>query len=91
MQGHHAIAALFLFVWAGMTGAQAKGPTEAQCRSMIDGMLDTMKATPLKTEKDKQSARELIERVDKLVKGNRARGVAECETYAAMANIIVNQ
>ncbi|MBH9576968.1 hypothetical protein [Inhella proteolytica] len=91
MQGKYFVAGLCLSVLAASAGAQSKGPTEAQCRSLIDGMLDTMKATPLKTDKEKQGARELIERVEKLVKGNRARGVPECETYAAMAKIIANQ
>ncbi|WP_374438415.1 hypothetical protein [Inhella sp.] len=91
MQGHPLIAGLCLAVLAAGASAQSKGPTEAQCRNLTDAMLDTMKSTPLKTEKDKQGARELIERVEKLVKGNRARGVPECETYAAMAKIIAHQ
>lgn len=66
-------------------------PTEAQCRTMVDGMLRTMKETPLKTEQDKRGAVEVIERVEKLVRENRKRGVSECESWAAIGHIVVNQ
>lgn len=66
-------------------------PTEAQCRTMVDGMLKTMKDTPLKTEQDERGAREVIDRVEKLVRDNRKRGVSECESWAAIMRIVVNQ
>jgi hypothetical protein len=65
-------------------------PTEAQCRGMIDGMVQSMKSAPL-GEKDRQSARELIDRVEKLVRDNRARGVSECGTWAGVAKLISTQ
>lgn len=66
-------------------------PTEAQCRTMVDGMLQTMKDTPLKTEQDRRGAKEVIEKVENLVRDNRKRGVSECESWAAIGHIVVNQ
>jgi len=34
---------------------------------------------------------EVIERVEKLVRENRKRGVSECESWAAIGRIVVNQ
>ena len=65
-------------------------PTEAQCRGMTEGMLQSMKSAPL-AERDRQGARELIDRVEKLVRDNRARGVSECGTWAGVAKLIANQ
>ena len=82
-------AATYL-VCASAVAAQ-KTPTEAQCRSMVDGMVQAMKSAPLEKERDKQGARVVIERVEKVVKENRARGVSECESWAAVSKIITTQ
>lgn len=71
--------------------AQSKGPTEAQCREMINGMVTSMKSTPLEREKDKQDAKALIERVERLIRDNRAKRVSECETWASMAKMVTTQ
>ncbi len=71
--------------------AQAKGPTEAQCREMVNGMLNSMKSAPLERDKDKQGAKVLIERVEKLIRENRAKGVSECETWASISKMVANQ
>ena len=71
--------------------AQSKSPTEAQCREMINGMVTSMKSAPLDREKDKQGAKTLIERVEKLIRDNRAKGVRECETWASMSKMVTNQ
>jgi len=71
--------------------AQSKSPTEAQCREVINGMVTSMKSAPLEREKDKQGAKALIERVEKLIRDNRAKGVSECETWASISKIVTNQ
>jgi hypothetical protein len=68
-----------LTIWASVT-AQQKSPTEAQCREMVSGMVQSMKAAPLKNDRDRQSAKSLIERVEKVIQDNRSRGTSECET-----------
>lgn len=68
--------------------ASAQGMTEAQCRLMIDTMLERMKTTPMPNERDRQGAQAVIDRVDRLVRDNRARRVAECETWAAFSKIL---
>lgn len=82
-------ASLMLCVLPLLAAAQGS-PTEAQCRSMTEGMLQSMKSAPL-GEKDRQGARELIERVEKLVRDNRSRGVSECGTWAGVAKLVANQ
>ncbi|MBU1644904.1 MAG: hypothetical protein KJ787_01050 [Gammaproteobacteria bacterium] len=71
--------------------AEHKTPTEAQCRAMVDGMVQSMKAAPLKTERDKQGAREVIERVERIVRDNRSRGASECESWAAIGKVVTSQ
>lgn len=70
---------------------QQKAPTESQCKEMVTGMLQTMKSTPLKTDRDKQGAREVIEKAEKIVKDNRARGLSECESWAAIGKLVTTQ
>ena len=74
-----------------LASAQSKSPTEAQCREMINGMVTSMKSAPLEREKDKQGAKALIERVEKLIRDNRAKGVNECQTWAAMSKMVTSQ
>lgn len=81
---------------AGSTSAiaQQKPPTEAQCRQMVDGMLQMMKSsqsTPNVKESDKQGAKAVTDRAEKVVKDNRARGASECASWAAITNIVTNQ
>lgn len=85
------LAALIGIPVAASCRAADGQPTEAQCRTMVDGMLQTMKDTPLKTEQDRRGAKEVIERVENLVWDNRKRGVSECESWAAIGHIVVNQ
>ena len=70
---------------------QQKAPTESQCKEMVAGMLQIMKSTPLKTDRDKQSAREVIEKAEKIIKDNRARGLSECESWAAIGTLVTTQ
>ena len=67
--------------------AQHKLPTEAQCRQMNDGMLERMKSAPM-PEKDKESAKPVIERAERLIRENRARGVSECDTWGGISRIV---
>lgn len=71
--------------------SQSKGPSDAQCRDMTNAMVSTMKSTPLEKEKDKQSAKALIDQVEKLIRDNRAKGVSDCDTWASISKMIVNQ
>ena len=70
---------------------QSKAPTEAQCREAVNGMVSMMKSAPLEKEKDKQSAKVLIDQVEKLIRDNRAKGVSECATWASIAKIVTMQ
>ena len=78
-------------VFSTPAAARQKSPGEAQCRQMIDGMIQTMKETPLNTERDKRDARAVIGRVEKVANENRARGVGECESWGAIAKIVTTQ
>jgi hypothetical protein len=49
-----------------------------------------MKSAPLEKERDKQRVRVLIERIEKIVKENRSRGVSECESWATIGKIVAN-
>ncbi|MBZ0105839.1 MAG: hypothetical protein K8H84_09430 [Sulfuricella denitrificans] len=71
--------------------AQQKSPTEAQCREMVNSMVQSMKAAPLERERDKQGAKVVIERVEKIVLDNRSRGTSECESWAAIGKIVTTQ
>jgi hypothetical protein len=71
--------------------AQHKQPTEAQCRQMVDTMVQMVKSGETRTEKDKRDAQALAERVEKIVKDNRARGASECDSWRAIGKLAVNQ
>lgn len=71
--------------------AQHKAPTEVQCHDMVNSMLQFMKSAPLKTESDKQGAKVVIDRAEKLVKDNRTRGASECESWAAISKLVATQ
>lgn len=71
--------------------AQPKSPTEAQCRQMVGSMIQAVKSTKLETERDKRDASALIERIEKILQDNRARGGSECESWAAIGKMATRQ
>ena len=86
------LVALALFLVASTSAfAENKAPTEAQCREMVNGMLQVMRSTPLQNENEKRHHRELMDRVEKIVNDNRSRPASNCETWAAMSKIIATQ
>ena len=68
--------------------AQQKAPSEAQCREMVNGMLQSMKSTPMRTERDRQGAREVTDRAEKMVRDNRSRGASECDSWRAIGDLV---
>lgn len=80
-----------LCLLSGTALAAQTPPTEAQCRQMVNGMVQTMKSTPLEKERDKQRAQAVLDRVEKLVKDNRSRKASECESWAAISKIVTTQ
>jgi len=73
------------------TMAQHKPPTEAQCRQMVQGMIQAVKSTKLETARDKKDASVLLERMEKIMKDNRARGGSECEAWDAIGKMATRQ
>ena len=71
--------------------AQHKVPTEAQCREMVNSMLQTMRAVPVERESDRLRAREIAERAEKVVRDNRTRGASECDSWSQITNIVTRQ
>lgn len=71
--------------------AQHKVPTEAQCREMVNSMLQTMRTVPVERESDRQRAREIAERAEKVVRDNRTRGASECDSWGQITNIVTRQ
>lgn len=71
--------------------AQHKTPTEAQCREMVNSMLQTMRTVPIEREADRKGAREVTERAEKVVRDNRARGASECDSWGQIMNIVTRQ
>jgi hypothetical protein len=71
--------------------AQNKTPTETQCREMVNGMLQAMKSAPMRTERDRQGAREVSDRAEKIAKDNRSRGVSECDSWRAIGDLATRQ
>ena len=71
--------------------AQHKTPSEAQCRDMVNGMLQSMKSAPMRTERDRQGAREVTDRADKIVRDNRSRGASDCDLWRAIGDIVTKQ
>lgn len=71
--------------------AQNKTPTEAQCRDIVNGMLQSMKSAPMRTERDKQGATEVIGRAEKIVRDNRVRGASECDSWRAIGDLVTKQ
>lgn len=66
-------------------------PSEAQCREMVDSMLQTMKTVPVERERDRREARVVLDKAEKIVRDNRQKGVSECETWAAIGKLVVGQ
>jgi len=98
------LAALVMTVSTGITSASAEPPPcreaspqacheqqENRCRSAIESMLQIMKSTPLKTERDKKDVPELIARVEKMLSHNRSRGIDECRSWGDLNRILVHQ
>jgi hypothetical protein len=71
--------------------AQNKTPTETQCREMVNGMLQAMKSAPMRTERDRQGAREVSDRAEKIAKDNRSRGGSECDSWRAIGDLAARQ
>ena len=71
--------------------AQHKTPTEAQCREIVNGMLQSLKSVPMRTERDRQGAREVTDRAEKIVRDNRARGASECDSWRAVGDLATRQ
>ena len=71
--------------------AQNKTPTETQCREMVNGMLQSMKSAPMRTERDRQGAREMSVGAEKIAKDNRSRGVSECDSWRAIGDLAARQ
>jgi len=85
------LVAAMALVAAFSAAAQQQAPTEAQCRQMVDGMVQLAKTAPVKTERDKKDAQAILERVEKIVKDNRARGAPECDSWRAVGKFAVGQ
>lgn len=89
------LSALRLFVVFALAiapaSAQHKVPTEAQCREMVNSMLQTMRTVPVERESDRLRAREIAERAEKVVRDNRARGASECDSWGQITNIVTRQ
>ena len=85
------LAASIALLFPQLALGQNQALTDAQCRNMTDAMVTSMKSAPLDKEKDKQSARALIERAEKLIRENKAKGVSECQTWAAISKMVANQ
>jgi hypothetical protein len=71
--------------------AQHKTPTEAQCRDMVNGMLQSMQSAPMRSERDRQGAREATDRAEKIVRDNRSRGASECDSWRAIGDLVTKQ
>lgn len=84
------VASLALLV-PQVVSAQAKTPTENQCREMISAMVHSMKSAPLKAERDQQRAKALIDQAEKLIRDNRAKKVSKCVTWSAVSGIVTSQ
>lgn len=90
-----ALSALRLFVVFALAitpaSAQHKVPTEAQCREMVNSMLQAMRTVPIEREADRKGAREVTERAEKVVRDNRARGASECDSWGRITDIVTRQ
>lgn len=66
-------------------------PQESQCRSAIESMLQIIRATPLKTEREAKDVNELIARIEKMLADNRSKKIDECRSWAELGRIVANQ
>lgn len=71
--------------------AQAKSPTEAQCRQMVASMIQSLKSAKLETERDKKDASALMERIEKILQEHRARGASDCAAWDAIGKMATRQ
>lgn len=65
--------------------------SQAQCSSMVDGLVQAIKEAPMEEPKDKQRAAKIIQRMETTVRENRARGVKECDTWIELGKIVSSQ
>lgn len=84
-----AVCAAFAAVTPVM--AQQKMPSEAQCRDIVNGMLQSMKSAPMRTERERKGADEVMIRAEKIVSDNRARGASECDSWRAIGDLVTKQ
>lgn len=71
--------------------AQHQAPAEEQCRQMVDTMVRTAKTAPVTEVRDMRDAWALTERVEKIVKDNRARGASEGDFWRAIGRLAAHQ
>jgi len=79
--------ALLAIAFPLAASAETKQPTEAQCRQMVDQMVQTMKDKPPPGQRDKD-VDALVARVEKTVKENRAAKKSECDSWAYIVNAV---
>ena len=93
MQSRRSVGFGLVLTLAFAATAQDKPPTEAQCRQMTEFMLREMNPAQHEAgkEKDRERAREVFERADRIVRDNRKRGASECESWAAISKLITRQ
>lgn len=74
------------------TWAEHKMPTEAQCKQMTEGMLNVMRTTPpkLEKEKDRKDALAFLARAEKIVSEGRAKNSTECEIWSGVSKLIAH-
>jgi hypothetical protein len=58
---------------------------------MVNGMLQSMKSAPMRTDRDRQGANEVIGRAEKIVSDNRSRGASECDSWRAIGDLVARQ
>lgn len=64
-------------------------PTEAQCRQMVESMLSTMRATPIRP--DDSRGRAVVAEAERIVRDVRGRGASECEAWGQIGRLVVHQ
>jgi hypothetical protein len=68
-----------------VASAETKQPTEAQCRQLVDQMVQTMRTTPPPAQRDKD-VDALLARVEKTVTETRA--AQKCDSWAYIVNAV---
>lgn len=89
---HPALLAALLSACAIVpAAAQHRSPDAAQCRQMVDVMVRTVKSTHVERPQEKERHRALIEQMDQLIRDHRARGLGDCDTWAAISKMMTRQ